>query len=37
MGTAMALVLTGEGTVGANKTVGWIAVFFRGMLFLDLC
>ena len=33
MGTAMALVLNGEGTVGSNKRVGWVAMFFGDMLF----
>ena len=37
MGTAMALVLNGEGTVGSNERVGWVAMFFGDMLFsLDL-
>ncbi len=28
MGTAMALVLNGEGTVGSNERVGSVAMFF---------
>jgi len=37
MGAAMALVLNGEGTIGSNERVGWVAIFFGGMLFsMDL-
>jgi len=37
MGTAMAFVLNGEGTVGSNERVGWVAMFFGDRLFsLDL-